>query len=114
MAHVTINVSGRNYKMACRDGEEKRVLELAAQIDGVVSEIKGGLKLVQEDRLFLMAALMMADQLHETREELTRVSRQLLELRSAAVETAREPRRQQEQLSAVVETLNPKVVRQAS
>ncbi len=44
------------------------------------TEIKGGLKLVQEDKLFLMAALMVADELWETRDELRRALRHLADL----------------------------------
>lgn len=113
MGQVTISVSGRNYKMACRDGEEKRVQELAALVESHVNDIKGGLKLVQEERLFLMTALMLADQLHDARDEVQRLTRQIADMRAASIAeiAPREPRRQQEQLSAVVETLTPKVVR---
>lgn len=82
MAHVTVTVSGRTYKMACRDGEEQRVLDLAAEVDAYVQKIRGNMRLVPEDRLFLMAALMIADQLWDTREELQRTLRQISEFRS--------------------------------
>jgi cell division protein ZapA len=80
MGQVTISVNGRSYRMACRDGEEKRVAELAAFIESHTTEIMGGLKLVQEDKLFLMAALMVADELWETRDELRRALRHLADL----------------------------------
>lgn len=59
--------------MGCRDGEEARVQDLAAEIDSHVQRIRGGTKAVQDDRLFLMAAIMMADQLWEAREELQKL-----------------------------------------
>ncbi len=68
MAQVKVVVNGRSFKMGCRDGEEGRVRELAAEIDGHVQQIKGGSRAVQDERLFLMAALMMADQLWEARQ----------------------------------------------
>jgi cell division protein ZapA len=68
--------------MSCEDGSEQRVSELAAFIEGIVQEIKGGLRQVQEDRLFLMAALIIADQLTEVREELHRTLVQICNLRS--------------------------------
>jgi cell division protein ZapA len=85
MAHVTVTVNGRAYKMACRDGEEQRVLDLAAEVDAQVQKIKGKMRLVPEDRLFLMAAIVLADQLWETREELQRTMRQMGEFRSYQV-----------------------------
>lgn len=82
MGQVTVSVNGRKYRMSCRDGEEKRVEELAAYIQGHVYEIKGGLKLVPEDRLYLMAAIMIADELFEAREELQKTLSQMAELRA--------------------------------
>jgi cell division protein ZapA len=82
MGQVTVSVNGRKYRMACDDGAEQRVTELAALIDGIVQEIKGGFRQVQEDRLFLMAALIVADQLSEVREELHRTLVQICNLRS--------------------------------
>ena len=82
MGQVTISVNGRTYRMSCEDGSEQRVSELAAFIEGIVQEIKGGLRQVQEDRLFLMAALIIADQLTEVREELHRTLVQICNLRS--------------------------------
>jgi cell division protein ZapA len=67
--------------MGCQDGEEARVQELAAEIDAHVQRIRGGTKAVQDDRLFLMAAIMMADQLWDAREELQR-QRQIAEARA--------------------------------
>ena len=82
MGQVTVTVNGRTYRMSCEDGSEQRVSELAAFIEGIVQEIKGGLRQVQEDRLFLMAALIIADQLTEVREELHRTLVQICNLRS--------------------------------
>jgi cell division protein ZapA len=71
--------------MGCHEGEEGRVQALANEIDAHVQQIKGGTKAVQDDRLFLMAALLMADQLWEAREELLRLQRHLAEARSYQV-----------------------------
>ena len=81
MAQVTVVVNGRSFRMGCRDGEEARVQELAAEIDSHVQRIRGGTRAVQDDRLFLMAAIMMADQLWEAREELQKL-RQIGEARA--------------------------------
>jgi cell division protein ZapA len=82
MGQVTVNVNGRSYRMACQDGAEHRVDELANMVDSMVQDIKGGFAHVQDDRLFLMAALMMADQLQDVREELHKTLVQICNLRS--------------------------------
>jgi len=81
MAQVTVVVNGRSFRMGCRDGEEARVQELAAEIDTHVQQFRGGTKAVQDDRLFLMAAIVMADQLWDAREELQKL-RQIADSRA--------------------------------
>ncbi len=81
MAQVTVIVNGRSFRMGCRDGEEARVQELATEIDSHVQRIRGGTKAVQDDRLLLMAAIMMADQLWDARDELQKL-RQIAESRA--------------------------------
>jgi cell division protein ZapA len=85
MAQVKVVVNGRSFRMGCRDGEESRVQSLGAEIDGHVQRIKGGSKAIQDERLFLMAALMMADQLWEAREEIQRLQRMALDPRAYQV-----------------------------
>ncbi|MBX2805108.1 MAG: cell division protein ZapA [Hyphomicrobiales bacterium] len=82
MAHITVQVNGRSFRMACEDGTERRVSDLAGMVDSVVQDIKGGFAHVQDDRLFLMAALIMADQLQDVREELHKTLIQICNLRS--------------------------------
>jgi len=82
MGHVTVGVNGRNYKMSCAPGAERRVTELGAFVDSLVQDLKGGYQHVQEERLYLMAAIMVADQLFEVRDELQATLAQICNLRS--------------------------------
>jgi cell division protein ZapA len=85
MAQVKVIVNGRSFRMGCREGEEGRVRDLAAEIDTHVQRFKNGSKAVQDDRLFLMAAIMMADQLWDAREEIIRLQRLAGDLRAYQV-----------------------------
>ena len=67
MATVTVEVNGRPYNVGCADGQEDRVRALAGQFDGLVRQVAGDVGHVGDIRLFLMAALVLADELHETR-----------------------------------------------
>jgi cell division protein ZapA len=75
MAQVKVVVNGRSFRMGCRDGEEGRVKELAAEIETQIQRLRNGNKAVQDDRMFLMAAIVMADQLWDAREEIARLQR---------------------------------------
>ena len=67
MATVTVEVNGHAYPVGCADGQEERVRTLAAQFDAYVRQVAGDVGQIGDIRLFLMAALLLADELHEAR-----------------------------------------------
>ncbi len=67
MAQVTVTVNGRDYPVACQDGEEARIVELAARIDGYASELARSIGQMGQSHLILMVALLLADELEDTR-----------------------------------------------
>ena len=68
MAQVTVTINGRPYPVACNDGEEARIGELARYIDGKVKHFAREFGGAGEARLLLMAALLLADELADARE----------------------------------------------
>ncbi len=68
MGHVAVTLNGRSYRFACGDGEEARLHDLAAHVKSKVDTLALQFGQVGEDRLFLMAALLVADELFEARE----------------------------------------------
>ena len=67
MATVTVEVNGRPYAVGCADGQEERVRALAGQFDAQVRSVAQSVGNVGDLRLFLMSALILADELHEAR-----------------------------------------------
>lgn len=67
MAQLTIDVNGRPYTVGCEDGQEQRLADLGALFDSQVRQVSQDLGQLGETRLFLMAALMMADELADLR-----------------------------------------------
>ena len=66
MSGVNIKINGRGYDIACGDGEEKRILELAKYIDQTVAHIAASSpKVISETALLVMASLVIADELYE-------------------------------------------------
>jgi cell division protein ZapA len=63
MGQVTVSVNGRSYAVGCDDGEEEHVEYLAEFIDKRVRELTEAVGHVGEDRLLLMAALLIAEDL---------------------------------------------------
>jgi cell division protein ZapA len=67
MATVTVEINGRPYAVGCADGQEERVRILAKQFDTNVRQVAADVGHVGDLRLFLMGALVLADELHEAR-----------------------------------------------
>ncbi|MFC1673351.1 cell division protein ZapA [Pseudomonadota bacterium] len=73
MARVSIIVNGYAYDIACADGEEDHISELAKALDAKVGELVGAIGQAGEARLLAMAGLLMADELAEARAALENV-----------------------------------------
>jgi cell division protein ZapA len=67
MPQVSIQIASRTYELACGDGEEQRVQQLAAYVDDKVGELRKQLPGAPEIKLMVFAALILADESHEAR-----------------------------------------------
>jgi cell division protein ZapA len=66
---VDLNIAGRVYPVACREGEEESLRDAARLVDAKCREAVAGLGTLSEARQFLFASLLLADQLVENRPE---------------------------------------------
>ncbi len=106
MGQVAVTVNGRSYRFACGDGEEARLQELATFVKGRVEELTRQYGNAGEERMLLMAALLIADELWDARAALAeKPAADLAE--NTAKEAAKEPvkeaaaeRREQEAIRA--------------
>jgi cell division protein ZapA len=102
MPAVNVTLNGKSYRLACDEGQEQHLLGLAAELNGHVESFKGAFGEIGDGRLTVMAALMVADQLHELRRRFAAVEGEVAELkRGHGAELAALERSQ----DAVVETL---------
>jgi len=60
---IEISLLGRNYRIACEEGERTALLEAVAYLDGKMSEIRKAGKVSGADRIAVMAALNIAHEL---------------------------------------------------
>jgi cell division protein ZapA len=84
MGQVAINVNGRSYRFDCGDGEEARLQALAAYVKGRVDTLVREYGSVGDERLMLMAALLITDELWDTRAALEAAQKQV-SLKEAAL-----------------------------
>jgi cell division protein ZapA len=86
MATVNVEVNGRQYGVGCEDGQEAHVQSLAKLFDAQVTDVAAQVGQVGELRLFLMAALLTADELADARARLAEVEGEAAALLEAASE----------------------------
>ncbi len=71
MAQVTVKINGYAYTVGCENGQEGHLQEMAREIETRIDRIKAlGGNPSGEGRLLVLAALLMADELHDTAIEL--------------------------------------------
>jgi cell division protein ZapA len=70
MAQVSVTINGRTFRMACDDGEEDRLTGLARRFDAAISQLRGSFGEIGDQRLTVMAGIMMTDQLSEAERRL--------------------------------------------
>ena len=66
MAQVTVMIDGKAYRMACEEGQEGHLTELASRFDRYVGHLKGQFGEIGDLRLTVMAGIMVMDELSET------------------------------------------------
>jgi cell division protein ZapA len=67
MADVRLSVAGREYIVTCKDGEEPRLHVLGGMVDDMAREAGGPSGGLNESRLLLFSALLLADKLHDSK-----------------------------------------------
>jgi cell division protein ZapA len=75
MGQVTVSVNGRDYAIACADGEESHIADLAVYVDHHARTLAQKLGPVTEARLLLMAALTIDELRAERRGALDELAR---------------------------------------
>ncbi|WP_454918033.1 cell division protein ZapA [Xanthobacter sediminis] len=67
MPHVSVTIAGRQYRMACDEGQEEHLVRLAHDIDSRISQLRVAFGEIGDQRLVVMAAITIADELAEAR-----------------------------------------------
>ncbi|MCD2174135.1 cell division protein ZapA [Rhizobium sp. C4] len=65
MAQVTVQIDGKAYRMACEEGQEAHLTELAARFDRYVMHLKSQFGEIGDLRLTVMAGIMVMDELSD-------------------------------------------------
>lgn len=88
MAQVNVTINGRQFRMACEDGQESHLMGLAKELEDRIQGLRGQFGEIGDSRLTVMAALMVADEFSEATKKLRRLEEELAALQDARVTAA--------------------------
>ena len=83
MGSVNATIAGRQFRLACEDGQEAHLQALAADIDARIVELRNRFGEIGDTRLTVMAALMVADENTEIQRKLRRLEEEVTALQDA-------------------------------
>jgi len=90
MAQVTVTIDGKAYRMACEEGQEDHLTELAARFDRYVAHLKSQFGEIGDLRITVMAGIMIMDELSELTRKVGKLEAEVAALnanRDGALET---------------------------
>jgi cell division protein ZapA len=88
MSQVSVTINGRQFRMACEDGQEDHLANLAHDLDSRIEGLRKKFGEIGDSRLTVMAALTIADALAETGVRIKRLEDELAALQAARMEAA--------------------------
>ena len=103
MSHVNVTINGRQYRMACEEGQETRLLRLAEMLESRVANLRGKFGEIGDQRLTVMASLTIADELQDAERRIRGFEEEIEVLREGRVAASDRARATQ---SAIANALN--------
>ena len=88
MAQVNASIAGRQFRLACEDGQEEHLQALAKDLDERIAELRKKFGEIGDTRLTVMVALMVADELAEATRKIRRLEEEATALQDARVVAA--------------------------
>ena len=85
MNHINVTINGRQYRMACEEGQEMRLLRLAENLETRVDALRGRFGEIGDARLTVMAALTVCDELQDAGQRIRALEAELATLRDVRV-----------------------------
>ncbi|MBG0809024.1 cell division protein ZapA [Methylosinus sp. H3A] len=111
MAHVVVTIAGRTYRMACEDGEEAHIDELAKLVEAKILSLREGFGDIGEQRITVMAALTLADEASIATRKLEAAQAELAALREKEAAAKDAEAALEEKIAAALEDATTRVER---
>lgn len=86
MPEVNVEIDGKKYRMACEEGQEQHLMELAERFNRTVLGLKGSFGEIGDNRLVVMAGIAVLDELAETEDRIEALKKDISDLTTAGRE----------------------------
>ncbi len=81
MAQVTVTIDGKQYRMACDEGQEEHLIDLASRFDRYVAHLKESFGEIGDQRITVMSGIMVMDELAELQKRVLGMESEIATLR---------------------------------
>ena len=105
MAQVTVSIDGKQYRMACDEGQEEHLTDLAMRFDRYVSHLKDSFGEIGDQRLTVMAGIMVMDELTELQKRVKGMESEVQTLRKTRDEALTKADKNDAALTGALSTL---------
>jgi cell division protein ZapA len=102
LSHINVTINGRQYRMACEEGQEARLLQLAEGFEARIGDLRGKFGEIGDSRLTVMAALTVADELLDAEARIRTLEDEIAALRNVRVVAADRVRATQAAVAAAL------------
>jgi cell division protein ZapA len=102
MAQVTVMIDGKAYRMACEEGQQGHLEDLAARFDRYVGHLKGQFGEIGDLRVTVMAGIMVMDELAEAERKIATLENELAGLRNFREGAAEQQQQSEEAIAAAI------------
>ena len=86
MPEVSVDIDGKKYRMACEEGQEEHLMELADRFNRTVIGLKGSFGEIGDNRLVVMAGIAVMDELAEAENRIAALKQDIADLTTAGRE----------------------------
>ncbi|MBB3611194.1 cell division protein ZapA [Rhizobium sp. BK602] len=109
MAQVTVTIDGKAYRMACEEGQEAHLTDLATRFDRYVMHLKSQFGEIGDLRLTVMSGIMIMDEVSELTRRVSGLEEELETLRGNRDSALAANARNEETLATVIDEVTTRI-----
>jgi len=111
MATVMVTIDGKTYRMACEEGQEDYLIELARRFSLYIRHLKTSFGEIGDHRLSVMAGIMVLDEMGGLEKKLRELEQENQALQEAQNKLTTQTREREQSLARTIEDMAKRIER---